>query len=130
MLNRANDLSVSVVKWLATRNPKLSSWVRIRLGDIFVTHLYIIVLIFLSLFSFHFFYVRFFIFSIFSALFFLQFYSFKVYFKCSMQTNTTRILNFAFAIGFCLRIYNITIYFPFARYICLKNQFLSQNHLR
>ena len=47
-----------------------------------------------------------------------------------MQTNTTRILNFAFAIGFCLRIYNITIYFPFARYICLKNQFLSQNHLR
>ena len=85
MLKRANDLRVSVVKWLATRNPKLSSWVRIRLGLLFCDTFFFnsalfsfFVYLSLSLFPFC-------SFEIFSAIFFLHFYSFQVYFKFSMH---------------------------------------------
>ena len=96
-----------------------------------MTHFSLIVLIF-SFFVFpsSFRFLLFFFFIFFSELFLFQFYSFQVYFKCSMQKKSTWISNFAITSCVCLWIYSITIYFPFAGCICLRNQFLSQNHLR
>jgi len=77
---------MSVVEWLATRNPKLFVMVSNQISRLFVTHFFFNS----ALFSFFGFLSlsRFFFFSFLylSALFLLHFfYSFQVYFKFSMQ---------------------------------------------
>ena len=86
MLNRANHLWVSVVKWLATRNPKLvvmsSNQIRRLFCDtFFFNSACFSFFVFLSLLRFF----CLFFFTFFQHYFFFIFFSFQVYFKFSLQ---------------------------------------------
>ena len=131
MLNRANDFSVSVVKWLATRNAKLVMGSN-QIKRLFVTPFSLIVLVFLSLISFLYSFCLLFFFHIFSALFFLHLYSLQVYFKFAMQKYD---INLKLRLrSLCLSSYLLHHYILSLSWLYLSkklfHQFLSQNHLR
>ena len=114
MLNRANNLWLSVVNRLATRNPKLFVMGSNQIRRLFCDTFFLIVLVFPCLFSFLYF-----------TLFIIIPYKFPSLFQIFNAKNTTWISNFAFASCVCLRIYYIIIYFPFCGCICIRNCVIS-----
>ena len=115
MLKRANDLWVSVMKWLATLNPNLFVMGSNQISRLFCDTFFFnssFVILSLSPFFLLFFFS-------FSALFFLYFVFIVSKFISNFKSKNTKwISNFPSCV--CLRIYYFTVYFPFAGCICLR----------
>ena len=126
MLNRGNDLSVFVVKWLATRNPILFAICSNQIRSIFCDTFFFKSALFPLLFFFI--YFVFFLCSfqyLFTIIFLFMFYSLQVYLKFSMQTiRDESQTSPPLAVSVIESITSLST-FPFAGCICLRNCFIS-----